>query len=632
MRKFLFALFILIFILTFYGRGEILLRKNGNDIFIDNGKIKIVISPERGGIISSYIYNSCENIIPDKKKYMGLFMDHLWGQSWPGELVESPYKTKEIKKGKSKVELTLEKEVSGVWRGFKQDIIKGLIIEKKYIIDSDKSSVICKVRVINPTDEGKLPAYWIQNVFFIGGDYNAESDVFFRPSIRGIRRSIYRKGGNDFIKDPYAGWSAAIDTEKEEGIVFLMDYNYLDMLYNCGGNTTLEWMYDKIPIPSKKYWETEAMLIPFKGIKNITHCSKNLLCALKISHSRKEVVISHKIRSISGNIIDLEISTEIVEVLKNKKFKLPALKVNHLKDEFKTLEQKFSQDITDPLVVIVKIEGNKNGERIKEEYFDFFAGSYSYGDNIQQDMITPVFKMKKPPKKQILMRPDKIKRIYNNQLDVFFMEGLESDVYGIEKAIESMKKRVKVNLEYGYYSIGLEGPKITYFPFDYNKLMKQDLIVVGNVNLECLGKLGIEMLCDYIKNGGNILFLGGKASYGNGGIKGSIIEELLPVEVSNSKFDIKYVRNNYLIFNKNFMPQPRRKILCPYIHNVKAKKEAIILINTNNNIPFLVAKDLNGGKIFCISGAPYGKNRKIFFRWDGWQQVISRIFEEIKEK
>jgi hypothetical protein len=249
-------------------------------------------------------------------------------------------------------------------------------------------------------------------------------------------------------------------------------------------------------------------------------------------------------------------------------------------------------------------------------------------------MVTPVYKISRIPKQQKLMKPEKIERIYDDEFDVFFMKGLFSENYKIENVLEKLKNEFKVNCEYGYYSIGIEGPRITYFPFDYNEIMKKDIIILGNVNLECLGNLGIEILNDYLRNGGNILILGGQVSYGGGGLKETPLYEILPVEISSNPFDIELNKNSYLILDKEFFKgiKLKNKIYSPYIHKVKVREDSDVLIRTNKGEPFLIYKKLKGkGKIFCITGAPFEYNKlKVFFNTSEWEEILKRIILEIK--
>ena len=48
-------------------------------------------------------------------------------------------------------------------------------------------------------------------------------------------------------------------------------------------------------------------------------------------------------------------------------------------------------------------------------------------------------------------------------------------------------------------------------------LGKEDCILFANANIDALGRLGLEMLRDYLTHGGGVLVMGGKAAYAAGG-------------------------------------------------------------------------------------------------------------------
>lgn len=602
-------------------------------VIIENKTIKMVIDPDRGGTVVSFIHKeSGRDIVPRDKKYMGLFMDHMWGQSWPGELLEVPYEMEIIKSGPAEAIIKLKRTMKGAERGT-QYMFQGLVIEKTYTVYSDIDAVFCHIAIKNPGDEAKLSVYWLQNVFFIGGSYDETTDVFYRPSCRGIRESFKGAREKDFLTDPYRGWSAAIDKTTADGIVFLMDYNYLDMLYNCCGNLTLEWMYDKVPVPAGRSWETDVILVPIKGIKTPVHASKSFISGLEMKREGALLKMNHQFRATFEPVQEFKISTEILGAIDSGKTIAPVIKVGSLTTELKTVVQSLKVNSTDPLVVFVTAEGKIKDEKFKETYFTFFAGNYGYGDNILQDMITPIYKAVKPEKHQQLMKPDKIVRRYDGKLHIFILEGLHSQNYRIEEAIKSIPSVKEQEINYGRYSIGLEGPRVSNFPFDYNILMLQDLIIIANVNIQCLGKLGLEMLRDYVTNGGSLLFLGGKTSYGSGGIIGSGLENLLPVEVSTNLFDIeKNIKSELVLGQPDFLTTAlnfKNKPHCPYLHQVNVKEGAKVVIKTTDNKPFLVVNEVEGGgRIACILGTPYGistKDSPIFYNWEEWTKLLGNI-------
>ena len=84
-----------------------------------------------------------------------------------------------------------------------------------------------------------------------------ENNRYFRPSSRGVNEAGWDRKtgsmtGDDYVKTPYEGWTAALNTETGEGIVWLMDYNWLKWLYNCPSCWTTEWVYDYAVIPKQE--------------------------------------------------------------------------------------------------------------------------------------------------------------------------------------------------------------------------------------------------------------------------------------------------------------------------------------------------------------------------------------------
>ncbi|MBI3923318.1 MAG: hypothetical protein HY318_17995, partial [Armatimonadetes bacterium] len=279
------------------------------------------------------------------------------------------------------------------------------------------------------------------------------------------------------------------------------------------------------------------------------------------------------------------------------------------------------------------------GKPFEERYPVFFPGSYGYGDNVQQDMTTPLIRSTRPQKHQELMRPAKIERTRGHRLKVFILKGLNADQYQLEEALTLLGAEVSI----GAYSIGQEGPRTTDFPFDYEALMSCDTIVVANANVQCLGKLGLEMLGDYATHGGNLLFLGGKSAYGSGGLAEAGLAGLLPVVIRTSLFDIirpgtraatrdeavLRLSDSQLAFqglNMKSLPT------CRYLHDANIAPGAKILVTAGNK-PFLVAKENDGGgRVACLLGTTYGpflerETRPPFQKWSGWTDFMSRLLK-----
>lgn len=614
----------------------------GAALVVENEYLHLIVDPSRGGAVVSFVHKPTgRDVVRRDTKHLGLFMDHLWGQTWPGELLEVPYESQVVKNGQDEAIVKVWRTVSGEWQGVQQKIIQGLVIEKTFTVPAGMDAVFCHVAVRNPQPAGRLPAYWMQHVFYAGGDYDATTDVFYRPSTRGVRASWQGSRQEDFLRDATAGWSAAVDKPKGQGLVFLMDYNDLDMLYNCGGNSTLEWMYDKIPVPAGRSWETDIVLIPTEGLREFAHASRAFIAGMEVQRSGNTLTLTHQLRAALHPVQNLTLSVKVVGAADRRETVVPPLAVGGLTTALKTVPQTVEAAAADPLAILVGATGKADGREFSESYFAFYAGGYGYGDNVQQDMSTPLLKIPRPEKKQVLMRPTKLERPRNDYPKLFVIKGLHAERYRLSRIIEGMWMNVTVGI--GAYSVGQEGPRTTDFPFDYDALMAQDAIIVANANLQCLGKLGLMMLRDYLTHGGNLLLLGGKAAYGGGGLVGSGLEDLLPVEVEPTLFDLEHLRQSSLAIGaKHSITDWFLKYgsmadcaVCPYLHRVKVRPGSTVAMTAGGR-PFLVVREAeSGGRVACVLGAPYGAEEgkpPVFYRWHGWDRLLCCVLEWVAQQ
>lgn len=604
------------------------LEGKGKAVVMENDFVRLVIDPDRGGAVVSYVYKPTNReVVRRDRRYMGLFMDHFWGQNWPGELLETPYELQIEQNGPEAV-VKLWRTVRGDWQAEEQKFIQGLMLEKTFVLKSDSATLNCHIAVRNPTKEARLPAYWCQNVFFIGGDYDSEKDVFYRPSARGVKATSFASPQQDeFLQDPAGGWSAAVDTVKGDGLLFLVNYNDLDMLYNSRGNHSLEWMFDKIPVPAGRSWETDISLLPITGFESVAHASSNFLSQIDAQRRQNSVTLNHQLRAVSDDVQNLSLTTKVVGAVDHQEALLPALSVGTVTAEGKSISQEAEGISGDPLAILVKATGQVNGKEFKEEYFYFYLGGWGYGGNVQQDLITPLFKVPLAPKKQELMRPEKIVRVRASRPQVFIVRGLQTDVYRLDEAMQLFGAESRT----GEYSSGTEGPRVTDFPLDYDTLLRQDVIIISNANLQCLGKLGLMILRDYLTHGGNLLLLGGKNAYGNGGLNGSGLEELLPIEVDSSLFDIRRLDSAV------FKTETKHPVIAGldwatasgtslYLHQTKVKNNCETLLTASGNPLLVIGEIEGGGHIACLLAAPYGdeKDGSIFASAD-WPRFMSNL-------
>ena len=607
-------------------------------ITLGNGVIRMVVDPNHGGSVVSFIHKSgADAIPPDRgKDKMGLFLDHYYkaGWQWPGEMMEAAYKVEEIKSGPRVASVRMTYTLRGRWMNWHDPKVEGLVFEKVLTLRAGVDAVWCRVSFTNPTQEPKLFTYWQQQYSWVGGDYDPETDVYSRPSARGVRRRPKLSDpAHDFIGDIFAGWSAATDTVKGRGLVWVMDYNSLNRLYDVGGNVTKEWLHIPSPVPPGKTWETDIVLFPTEDLGNIAHASRHFVAGLEVQRSGTRIVVIHHLRAGVMPVTDLELETYLYGVSDGVQSRAVTVKAGQLNTATRTVTQEFSNVPPDPLAVHVTARGRAGGKTFEKRYWDFHVGSYGYGDNIQMDMATPLYAVRPPKKILTILRPEKIERTRDKGL-YCVMQGMNHEPFRLGEILklagaQAAPEGVPATAHYSCSAYG-EGARLSVFPSDYETLMRYDALIAANVSITSTGVVGMEMAYDYLTHGGGLLVLGGKAAYGAGGWRESRLAELLPVEVDRSKFDIEKIDDGNLALAEahritdglSVKDKPRVE----FLHRARVKKGAEVLLTAGGK-PFLVVWEYKGARIACVLGAPYGEDEAgagpLFFSWDDWPKLMA---------
>lgn len=211
------------------------------------------------------------------------------------------------------------------------------------------------------------------------------------------------------------------------------------------------------------------------------------------------------------------------------------------------------------------------------------------------------------------------------------LEGLLGDTYGIENIVKDL---VKGELDILYYSNNIKGHDAGSIKRErekFGELQEYNVVILANVSIKPLDTEKISQLREFIHNGGGLFILGGKIAYGNGGIKGSALDEVLPIDVADTFFDIEKINglfiktNSPLLTGLNFPSE----LVCPYVHRVKLRENAQVILKVGER-PFLVTSTFGKGRVACMLGAPYGittKEHIVFTDWKDWQSLIRNILQ-----
>jgi uncharacterized membrane protein len=242
-----------------------------------------------------------------------------------------------------------------------------------------------------------------------------------------------------------------------------------------------------------------------------------------------------------------------------------------------------------------------------------------------------------------LIELEKLKRCIRKEGKVLLVKGLYNSFY----KIELVKKKyplllynvkdayLKRDYNYGFY--------LDYFPTTLKEIFEYDVVILVDIEIEALREDGIDILCQYIEDGGGLVILGGYYSYGLSSIYGSKLGEIIPVQ--SKIFDLQPMKQDRYTKDalKNVLGIPLKPVeingfftknlkweMKPcslWQHKVTAKQGAKIHISTDD-LPFLITGTFGKGRVAVFTGTVLGsteENILPFWEWESWLELFGRV-------
>lgn len=629
MRTYLNLLLLsLLLVCPFFAQAASVTVANGADgktrVVLDNDLLHLQVNPARGARVDDFRYVpwGATAILRDPNMH-GLLVDHFWQEFWPGQFWEAKYDYQILANGPDEVSVKFSCLSKGVTQ------IAGVLVEKTLTLREHDRAVKVRIRLTNTTAEGKYIGYWLQNICWLGGD--KEGDQYFRPSKRGIDETSSdeanpRNGG--FVREPQAGWLAAVDAKTQTGLVFFMDFNSLWFLYNCAPASTIEWQDDAVAIPSGKSWQTEVSFMPIAKLPSVSYASSRLLLGTAFNEEKGtgRLVMTQTFQATSVPVKTVTVQTSMETLQSHQKLEGAAQTLTQLASEPRTLTVSlpYDTDKREPAVVRLTFTGETaGGEAFSEHTELFYRGSRVSDDDPNSPDGSPFYTISGPKKVRASIKPDTIARIVKTPPRVLCLAGMLTPEYQLEPALRAINPAIQVRTGY-MYNGGVFGQQLDFFPYDYNELMSYDLVVLGDVTAACLGDVALEMLKDYCAHGGNLLVLGGPFAYGSGGYQATALNEILPVSCQpNFSLALTGSRKLKSAFPANSVPPRVWKNLRPgYLNQVGLKPGAHVLLSCGTS-PLIVQGKYGDGVICCVMVTPLGDSN--ICATPQWEQVMTYL-------
>ena len=611
-------------------------------IMMETDWISMSLMPAIGSTVIRFVFRPTQNEIMDVvqpknlKAGGGLLQDDLWEQDWRFQELRGKWYDYQITdRGPDRVQVVFETELEG-WlyeddSGVISKLLENLKIRRTVSLQKDTPYFLFEVDFINNDWFAKLPLYWCHNCSWID---MTSVDHVRRPSVLGINE--LPGNGTDYVYNFNKGWSARTAPGRKEGLVYLMEYDYLSFLYNCGTFTT-EWVYDNLLVLRDKPVKTKIYVLPIMGLEKVDHATEYFIAQVKPRREEDELRIEYKLTASYKKARRVTFVPELVYDLLSPQEKTATLKSVEFTDlgiEPLAGETTFKGAASDPVKIrTVAFVELADGRQVERTFEYFHVGGYSLGANMRKDLKTPVSLLAKERQDPAIPVPSEDVAVNRKDFKVFALMGANSRLFHLEEAIQSIPD---AQLEVGYHpGFLVDRTGLTDFPYDYERLFDYRALVFNNAVFDAARLVGMSILANYLERGGGLVFGGGDNIFGLTPTDTEHpLNDYLPLETTRiRKLTARLnspVREHPIFHGIDLSDLP----YLYYVQQVKFKDglpgEPKVLLKVGDQ-PFIIEYDAGKGlRVMIVSGLPYGDQaenpgRPPLCDWPEWQKLYANV-------
>ncbi|MFH0797225.1 MAG: hypothetical protein V2A65_09270 [Candidatus Omnitrophota bacterium] len=606
-----------------------LVKTEDGNYRLRNEFVSLTVDAGHGGRIVQFAY------LPTGHEYAGgkglsLAIDHFWEQPWPGELMDAAYEVVGQNADDNRVSLKLRRTVSGRWGEKMQNNLAGLVFEKEIGIETGSRAVQVQVRVLNFNSSPRNMQYWAQHIYTLGG--RPEDQTYYRPGLGGIISGRFEHGGigDDWVRDPIAGWSAGHNQKTGNSLLFLVDFQKLDAFYNCLSAGTHEWLMEPAVIPPNSSWETAYLILPYRQDNPPVFASNDFILGIEFLPASDR--LGMRLTAQSGAKPGGEFTWQAETLL------FPDRKIIDKKSEHITLsdfaswkkEAEIGKYGTDDLVIKSSV-GNQN----KAIFETLFGGKQAQRTS-----------MGLPPNRYKLLGPE-AKKTDNSKEDslesgaeprtrktgkVLYVHGLYAPLWKVSGAV----KAAGLTVEDAYFQKLVNAEQKIYGYPDKSALDDYDAVMLADVPAAAMRNDGLRSLVNYVRRGGGLLVLGGPTSFGNGGYDDTVMDSLIPFRITGP-------------FDNQPVPEGERRLGRPGGILPKtldfSKNPSVFWANKPGELktgaevwlqfgskPLIAAWQVGGGRVVAVTGSVLGTpgpGEMLFTEWVEWPNILQLLIQWI---
>jgi hypothetical protein len=518
--------------------ASVITDEDGDEaILMESEWISMHLLPWRQALINRFVFRPTGNDIVEptnpKNRFGGgggILMDCFWEQDWRfQELAYKQYQYKITKNGPDEAQVVFETDIEG-WlgsnnSGILSNLLSNLTLRRTVTLKRGQPFFRFNVEFINNDKWAKRPNFWIHNNSRVapGG-----KDTVVRPSDRGLaaiggdQASYAGPQGQMFVENFTHGWSARISRERREGIVYLMDYDYVDTLYNCfpsgAACGTAEWWYDSILVFADRPWKGEVYILPFLGLSRVDHATRYFICAIHPEREGDELSVRYRLTSSYESAAQVTLQTEVVGDLEEgeegrSRQDLPPVTIDELAIQPNEGRAVGAAPSADPLLFKVTAFVELPDGQVKTFRFQrFYTGDYRNKGNVEMVGGAPLVRFERPVQKPRIPPVPADLAVNRKDFKVFAIHGLGTYRLGLETAFREQ-------IPDGTYTLGycvgndkkMNG--LTDFPYDYRRLFDHRCLVFSGIQDKEFRRIGASILMPYLERGGGLVMVGGQYAW-----------------------------------------------------------------------------------------------------------------------
>ncbi|MCG2660949.1 MAG: hypothetical protein L6437_11980 [Kiritimatiellae bacterium] len=372
------------------GQGAVTVEDNiqgptnvGKCIRIKNDYYELDLTSRGGQAVSFKTrYSSRQWLWPGDKGFNDsgrLFVDHVgWGKS--SELNEYRDECAYTVEGKT------ESQVEVVFSG---RLKEGILLVKRYVFNS--GSPVIGLRYTIKNDSKNEVVLNLSPRFSLHASGLSEQNRCYRPYEYGVLVSDWNSSGQacsgeDEVKALYEGWTAVIQEDNQEGLLWLMELSRLKSFINRPPVRMAGWQYEEIKLSAGSQWITDYTVMVLKTFSNVVHASPMMVAGLVIDVKKEFdlvnpdnpnrpsfLLINHTLcRSTAGRLENVKLSGTLVEEGRDSARELPALDIGVLNWEPVTVFHKVTMKPDRWLKCVMTMSATGPDQKPIRETYEFY--------------------------------------------------------------------------------------------------------------------------------------------------------------------------------------------------------------------------------------------------------------------